>query len=184
MWTWCLRTAWRGQPLLQEVEAVAFLAAVFVAVSSWPGPSLSPADFLAGAVFVPADFLVAAALMAADFLVAAALVAADFLVGADLAAVFVPLFVVAAFVAVAFFVAGVARLVPTGCLVDVVAAVRLAVAPGAAVPFLAAALAVALVRAGAAFVAGVVVAPVLAGAFLGAAMWSSVTGAVHLDKCG
>jgi len=41
----------------------------------------------------------------------------------------------------------------------------------------------AVVLAGAAFVAGVVVAPVVAGAFLGAAMWSSVTGAFHLDKC-
>jgi hypothetical protein len=85
--------------------------------------------------------------------VAAALCAEDF----------VPPFVVAAFVAVAFLFAGAARLVPAGFLADDV------------VP--------AVVRAGAAFVAGVVVAPVLAGAFLGAAMWSSVTGAFHLDKC-
>jgi hypothetical protein len=78
------------------------------------------------------------------------------------AAGLVPSFGVAAFGAVAFLVAGAARL-PAGFLADDVVA--------------------AVVLAGAAFVAGVVVAPVFADAFLGAAMWSSVTGAFHLDKC-
>ena len=63
----------------------------------------------------------------------------------------------------AFLVAGAVRLVPAGLVADDLVA--------------------AVVLAGAAFVAGVVVAPVVAGAFLGAAMWSSVTGAFHLDKC-